>query len=80
MVRDGAIIPQLKVAQSTKDLDWSNIDLVAYTQNAEAKGWICLPTENVLKPVSVVKKGNTWSVNATGFSNSAIFKAKSYEN
>ena len=31
MVREGAIIPHIKKAQSTKDLDWSNIELVAYT-------------------------------------------------
>ncbi|MBL7813950.1 MAG: DUF4968 domain-containing protein [Saprospiraceae bacterium] len=79
MVRDGAIIPQMKVAQSTKDLDWTAIDLVAYTKNTEAKGWICLPSDNVLRGVSVSKKGKVWTVNAAGFANPAIFKVKNMD-
>jgi hypothetical protein len=50
------------------------------TQNATAKGWICLPSDNVLKSVSVVKKGETWSVNAPNFVNPRIFTVKRYDN
>jgi alpha-D-xyloside xylohydrolase len=64
LVRDGAIIPQMALAQSTKDLNWANIDLVAYTNNNEAKGIICLPNDNILRGVSVVKKGKGFGLNS----------------
>ncbi len=54
LVKDGAVIPQIKLAQSTKDMDWSNLELITYsTTNAAAKGFVCLPADNVLQPISV---------------------------
>ena len=54
LIRDGAVIPHIKLAQSTKDMDWSNLELVTYsTTNAAAKGFVCLPSDNVLQPVSI---------------------------
>ncbi|HEY4964376.1 MAG TPA: alpha-xylosidase [Candidatus Saccharimonadales bacterium] len=54
LVRDGAAIPHIKLAQSTKDMDWKNIEWVVYsTGNAAAKGLVCLPSDNVLHAVSV---------------------------
>jgi alpha-D-xyloside xylohydrolase len=59
MVRDGAVIPHIKLAQSTDKIDWSNIDLVSFSSNGIAKGKICLPTEQKLYDISVSKKGKT---------------------
>lgn len=54
LVRDGAVIPHIKLAQSTKDMDWNNLELIVYnTDNTTAKGYVCLPSENVLRPVSI---------------------------
>jgi len=63
LVREGAVIPHIKLAQSTKDMDWSNIDLKVYGQNiSEAKGLFCLPADNKLQPVSLTKSGSNWVV------------------
>jgi alpha-D-xyloside xylohydrolase len=57
LVRDGAAIPKIKLAQSTQDMDWKNIEWVIYsTDKKTATGLICLPSDNVLHAVSV--KGN----------------------
>lgn len=57
LVRDGAIIPHIKLAQSTDKMDWSNIDLISFSSTGTAKGTICLPTEQKLYEISVNKKG-----------------------
>lgn len=56
LVRDGAAIPNIKLAQSTKDMDWGNIEWVVYnTGSTTAKGLICLPSDNALHAVSIEK-------------------------
>lgn len=54
LVRDGAVLPHIRLAQSTKDMDWKNLELVVYsTTNASATGFVCLPSDNVLRTVSI---------------------------
>ena len=56
LIRDGTAIPNIKLAQSTKDMDWGNIEWVVYnTESTAAKGLICLPSDNVLHAVSIEK-------------------------
>jgi len=56
LVREGAIIPHIDLAQSTDKMDWSKITLKVYTAGKSmAKGYICLPTDNILTPISVTK-------------------------
>jgi alpha-D-xyloside xylohydrolase len=60
MVRDGAVIPHIGLAQSTREMDWSRIELVAFVAQArQSSGLICLPTDNVLRSVSLVRKGES---------------------
>lgn len=52
LVRSGAVIPHARTAQSTKDINWSELDLIIFTENAErASGNICLPEDNILKTI-----------------------------
>ncbi len=63
LVRDGAVIPQMKVAQSTADLDWSNLELVVYADQAQsARGLVCLPSDNILRTVETVKRGESFAL------------------
>src|SRR5208282_4837811 len=34
LVRDGTVIPQIKLAQSTMQMDWSKLDLVVFAKDA----------------------------------------------
>jgi alpha-D-xyloside xylohydrolase len=58
LVRDGAAIPLIKLAQSTIQMDWSNLDLVVYATDTQksAQGLICLPSDNKLHSISLTKK------------------------
>jgi alpha-D-xyloside xylohydrolase len=47
MIRDGAIIPHIALAQSTDKMDWSNITLRTYLSDVStATGLFCLPSDN----------------------------------
>ena len=61
LVREGAVIPHIKLAQSTAFMDWSNIDLTVFAADAQnAKGLFCLPQENKLYELDMAKKANTF--------------------
>lgn len=54
LVRDGSVLPHLKLAQSTADMDWSRISLKVYSADRkQAEGLICLPSDNRLQVVKV---------------------------
>lgn len=52
LVRDGAAIPHVKLAQSTKFIDWSNIELRVFG-SSKAKAYVCLPADQVLHQVEI---------------------------
>ncbi len=79
MVRNGAVIPQMQVAQSTGDLDWSNIELVAFSTGSEAKGVLCFPSDNELREVVITKEGRSWMVNKEGLPEGIRFSSRSYQ-
>jgi alpha-D-xyloside xylohydrolase len=54
LVRDGVAIPHAAVAQSTDWIDWTKLELVTYVAKApKARGLVCLPSDNVLRGVTV---------------------------
>lgn len=54
LVRDGAAIPHVPVAQSTDKIDWNKVAWKKYlADKKKAKGLICLPNEGVLKSVEL---------------------------
>ena len=57
LVKEGALIPHIKLAQSTMQMDWSTLELVSYSiKNQKATGLVCLPSDNVLHKVNVTGK------------------------
>lgn len=54
LVRDGAVLPHVALAQSTDKIDWSKIQLKVYSVDEKvAKGLICLPSDDRLQTVEV---------------------------
>ncbi len=58
LVRDGAVLPHIELAQSTMQMDFSKIGLVVYATDTQktAKGLICLPSDNKLHSLSLTKR------------------------
>lgn len=58
LVRDGAALPHIPLAQSTSDMDWTKVTWKAYCADAkEATGLLCLPSDGILKTVQVSRSG-----------------------
>jgi len=62
LVRDGAVIPHAKLAQSTDKIDWFNIELIVYGNQSVAKGFVCLPSENKLVEVELSQNGTAYQI------------------
>lgn len=54
LVRDGSVLPHLKLAQSTVEMDWSKMKLKVYSADKkQAEGLVCLPADNRIQVVKV---------------------------
>lgn len=54
LVRDGSVLPHLKLAQSTAEMDWSKMSLKVYSAaKKQAEGLVCLPADNRIQVVKV---------------------------
>jgi alpha-D-xyloside xylohydrolase len=54
LVRDGAAIPRIALAQSTQDLDWTKLELAVFAPDAaSATGLVCLPGDKVLRTLEL---------------------------
>lgn len=57
LVRNGSVVPHIKPAQSTMQMDFSEIELVTYAEEKkQSKGMICLPFDNRLHNITVSEK------------------------
>jgi alpha-D-xyloside xylohydrolase len=62
LVREGAAIPHVAVAQSTDKIDWSKITWKVYGNAPTAKGTLCLPSDNKLVNVELERKGDQYQI------------------
>lgn len=54
LVRDGSVLPHLKLAQSTAEMDWSKMSLKVYSADKkQVEGLVCLPADNRIQVVKV---------------------------
>jgi alpha-D-xyloside xylohydrolase len=79
LVREGTVIPHIKLAQSTAQMDWSTLDLVVFATNSKkVDGLICLPSDNKLHRISLVRKNNNFSPETDPFSGKIKWNVKLY--
>jgi len=59
LVKGGAAIPHIKLAQSTEWIDWAEIELVVYgAGSSTAEGLFCLPEDGELRRLRLERKGD----------------------
>jgi alpha-D-xyloside xylohydrolase len=79
-IRDGAVIPHAKLVQSTKDIDWNNLELDVYsTGSIVAKGYVCLPSDNVLHEIMLNDKNGKYSIANDPYSGKVKWIIQSYK-
>lgn len=71
LVRDGAILPQIKIAQHTGEMDWNNIDLNLYTSGNEASTRLFLPGDSGYSEIKAIKKGKSFILQSPAGVNAA---------
>jgi len=80
LVRHTAVLPHIRLAQSTKDMDWSNLELVVYADNApSASGLVCLPADNVLHEVDLTRRGKRYVVGANPLAGKSALTVRRYD-
>jgi alpha-D-xyloside xylohydrolase len=73
LVRDGAVIPHIKLAQSTQNMDWSELELKVYAADAKSvSGYVCLPSDQILVKLNMKKSGNSFNLNNNPFEGKAV--------
>ena len=63
LMRDGAVLPQIKLAQSTMQMDWSELELKVFASDVdEVEGMICLPSDNQLHKIRLSVEDNQFKL------------------
>jgi len=63
LVRDGTVLPQIALAQSTAQLDWSKIELHVFAKDATtAKGLIFLPGDSELHELTLTNENGAFKL------------------
>jgi alpha-D-xyloside xylohydrolase len=63
LVKDGTVLPHVQLAQSTDEIDWTEVELVVFnTEASEAHGLICFPGDDVLRTLEVDCGSDTLSL------------------
>lgn len=60
LVKDGTLLPEIKVAQHTGEMDWNNIGLSIYSTGNEASTRLFLPGDSGFSKIKAVKKGKSF--------------------
>ena len=62
LVRNHSVLPHIKVAQSTKDMDWNNVELRVFsTDNGPVTGLFTRP-DGALQTLSLATRGRTFAL------------------
>ena len=63
LVKNGSVIPHIKLAQSTQDMDWNNITLKVYATDINtASGKLFIPGDTALTTLKVSKSDNAFKL------------------
>lgn len=76
LVKNGTVIPHIKLAQSTKDMDWSKLSLEVFTDDktTTASGLVYLPEDAAVEKITVSKKGANFEVAPNALNGKTTFK------
>lgn len=61
LVRDGTMIPHIALAQSTMEMDWSELELKVYAAGrGDVSGLVCIPGEDELHRITMNRSGRRY--------------------
>jgi alpha-D-xyloside xylohydrolase len=79
LVREGAVIPLIRLAQTTMFMDWSDIDLVVFASASQnPKGLVCFPSDNVLREVSLRQSNRDFVLDRSSLPEKVKWNVRAY--
>ncbi|HMQ86242.1 MAG TPA: glycoside hydrolase family 31 protein [Flavilitoribacter sp.] len=79
LVRSGAVIPHIQLAQTTKDMDWSRLELMVFGNADKASGLVYLPGGEKVQTVSAVKRKGKYQVEGDPFGGKVRLEVRAAE-
>lgn len=78
LVKNGTVLPHIKLAQNTQDMDWSKLTLKVYATDATttAAGKVYLPGGDAVQTITTTKKGNSFEVGQNPLNGKTTFKTE----
>ena len=78
MVRGGSIIPHVAVAQSTKDINWTEMKIHAFTSEdvKNPQGALFLPSDDNLQYISLEEKNGKLTISNDPYKGKVNFEIK----
>jgi alpha-D-xyloside xylohydrolase len=78
LVKNGTVIPHIKLAQSTQDMDWKNLTLKVYAAEgtATATGKVFLPGGDTVQTISTTRSGSSYQVSQNPLGTKTNFKTE----
>jgi alpha-D-xyloside xylohydrolase len=63
LVREGAAIPRIALAQSTAQMDWSKLEVVVFGSDAtRARSLVFLPGDDAVREITVARRGRGYAI------------------
>lgn len=63
LIKSGSVIPHIKLAQSTKDMDWSTLELKVYgSTDSTPSGYVYLPEKEKVEMITLRRSGSNYRV------------------
>ena len=68
LVREGAAIPHIALAQSTSRMDWSRLELIVFAPAArQAQALVFVPGDQAARTITVERRGNSFAATSDPF-------------
>jgi alpha-D-xyloside xylohydrolase len=74
LVKDGTVIPHIKLAQSTMNMDWSRIRLKVFSTTGTARGVLYTPGADKLEMLEVRLEGSHYRITEDPFDGDILFE------
>ena len=76
LVKNGTVIPHIKLAQSTRDMDWTQLKLKVFTDDETntASGKVYLPDGEKVENITVKKHGKDFQLKSNPFNGKTSFE------
>jgi alpha-D-xyloside xylohydrolase len=75
LVRDGSVIPHIKLAQSTRFMDWSELELRVFASKDRAgQAWVCLPGDTAPSRIDLNYEEGAYRIATNPFGSRVRFR------